>query len=119
MTRRPPGYTRTDTLFHYTTLFRPAGVVRLFADLDITMLVSSSFSTSFSLYGERVGALTVVAAAKDEGTRVLSQIKRVIRANYSNPPTHGGTLVSSVLNTPELRNLWESELAGKIGRAHV
>src|SRR3546814_1338180 len=94
MTRRPPGYTRTDTLFHYTTLFRPAGVVRLFADLDITMLVSSSFSKSFSLYGERVGALTVVAAAKDEGTRVLSQIKRVIRANYSRSEEHTSELQS-------------------------
>jgi len=89
-----------------------ASVVRLFADLDVTMLVSSSFSKSFSLYGERVGALTVIAASRDEGARVLSQIKRVIRANYSNPPTHGGMLVSGVLNSPELRALWESELAG-------
>jgi len=89
-----------------------AAVVRLFAQHDITMLISSSFSKSFSLYGERVGALTLVSSSKDETSRVLSQIKRVIRTNYSNPPTHGGTIVSTVLNTPELYDLWVKELAG-------
>ncbi len=87
-----------------------AAVVRLFADLDLTMFISSSFSKSFSLYGERVGALTVVAGSKDEAARVLSQLKRVIRTNYSNPPTHGGAVVAAVLNNPELRALWEKEL---------
>jgi aromatic-amino-acid transaminase len=85
--------------------------VRLFADAGITFFVASSFSKSFSLYGERVGALTIVAADKDEATRVLSQLKRVIRTNYSNPPTHGGTVVASVLTTPALRQMWEQELA--------
>ena len=89
-----------------------AAAVRLFADLDMTMLISSSFSKSFSLYGERVGALTIVTSSKDESNRVLSQIKRVIRTNYSNPPTHGGTIVASVLNSPELFGLWDTELAG-------
>ncbi|WP_353146200.1 amino acid aminotransferase [Pollutimonas bauzanensis] len=89
-----------------------ASVVRLFAEHDLTMLISSSFSKSFSLYGERVGALTLVSSSKDESTRVLSQLKRVIRTNYSNPPTHGGTVVSTVLNTPELYTLWVDELAG-------
>ncbi|OZI61236.1 amino acid aminotransferase [Bordetella genomosp. 11] len=87
-----------------------AAVVRLFAGMDMTVFVSSSFSKSFSLYGERVGALTVISGSKDEATRVLSQLKRVIRTNYSNPPTHGGTVVSTVLNTPELFTLWEQEL---------
>ena len=87
-----------------------ASVVRLFASMGMTMLVSSSFSKSFSLYGERVGALTLVCSSKDENTRVLSQLKRVIRTNYSNPPTHGGTVVSAVLNTPELYSLWVDEL---------
>jgi len=96
-----------------------AAVVRLFADLDITMLISSSFSKSFSLYGERVGALTAVAGNKDEATRVLSQLKRVIRTNYSNPPTHGGTVVASVLNSPELFALWEEELAGMRDRIRL
>ncbi len=89
-----------------------ASVVRLFAQHDLTMLISSSFSKSFSLYGERVGALTLVSSSKEESARVLSQLKRVIRTNYSNPPTHGGTVVSTVLNTPELYTLWASELAG-------
>jgi len=87
-----------------------AVAVRLFAASGIDFLVSSSFSKSFSLYGERVGALTVVAQSRDEAARVLSQLKRVVRTNYSNPPTHGGSVVATVLNTPELRVLWEQEL---------
>ncbi|MBA2963242.1 MULTISPECIES: amino acid aminotransferase [Ramlibacter] len=74
--------------------------------------VSTSFSKSFSLYGERVGGLSVLCGTKDEAARVLSQLKIVIRTNYSNPPIHGGTVVATVLNTPELRTLWEKELAG-------
>jgi aromatic-amino-acid transaminase len=72
--------------------------------------VATSFSKSFSLYGERVGALSVVCENKPEADRVLSQLKLVIRANYSNPPTHGGQVVTTVLNTPKLRALWEKEL---------
>jgi aromatic-amino-acid transaminase len=72
--------------------------------------VATSFSKSFSLYGERVGALSVVCQNKQEADRVLSQLKIVIRANYSNPPTHGGQVVATVLNTPKLRALWEKEL---------
>ncbi|TBV16253.1 amino acid aminotransferase [Stutzerimonas kirkiae] len=87
-----------------------AAAVRLFAGSGLDFLVSSSFSKSFSLYGERVGALSLVTADREESTRVLSQIKRVIRTNYSNPPTHGAVVVSSVLNDPELRALWEAEL---------
>ncbi|HEY0294480.1 MAG TPA: amino acid aminotransferase [Bordetella sp.] len=100
-------------------LHEDAEAVRIFAAQDITMLVSSSFSKSFSLYGERVGALTLVAGDKEEAGRVLSQLKRVIRTNYSNPPTHGGTIVSSVLNTPELFALWEQELAGMRDRIRL
>jgi len=95
-----------------------ASVVRLFASLDLTMLISSSFSKSFSLYGERVGALTLVTSSQDESARVLSQLKRVIRTNYSNPPTHGGMVVSAVLNTPELHGLWVEELAEMRDRIH-
>ena len=89
-----------------------AAAVRLFAASGLSFLVSSSFSKSFSLYGERVGALSLVTASKDEAARVLSQVKRVIRTNYSNPPTHGGAIVSAVLSSPELRGMWETELAG-------
>jgi aromatic-amino-acid transaminase len=87
-----------------------AQVVRRFAMTPGPLFVSSSFSKSFSLYGERVGALSVVAHSGDEGSRILSQLKRVVRANYSNPPTHGGKVVANVLLTPELRELWEREL---------
>ena len=86
-------------------------VVRRFAAADIPMLISSSFSKSFSLYGERIGALTMVASSADEAARVLSQLKRVIRTNYSNPPTHGGQAVAITLTTPALRAVWEKELA--------
>ncbi len=86
--------------------------VRLFAQAGIAVLVSNSFSKSFSLYGERVGALSVVTHSAEEAGRVLSQLKRVVRTNYSNPPTHGGQIVATVLETPELRALWERELAG-------
>ncbi|AKQ55256.1 amino acid aminotransferase [Bordetella hinzii] len=100
-------------------LDQDASVVRLFAGMDMTMFISSSFSKSFSLYGERVGALTVVAGDKDEATRVLSQLKRVIRTNYSNPPTHGGIVVANVLNTPELLAEWKQELAGMRDRIRL
>ncbi len=86
--------------------------VRKFAASGLQFLVSSSFSKSFSLYGERVGALSIVTASKEETARVLSQVKRIIRTNYSNPPTHGGALVTAVLSNPELRQTWESELGG-------
>ncbi|SFQ25919.1 amino acid aminotransferase [Pseudomonas borbori] len=87
-----------------------AAAVRLFAESGLTFFVSSSFSKSFSLYGERVGALSIVTGSQDETGRVLSQLKRVIRTNYSNPPTHGASVVAAVLNTPELRAMWEAEL---------
>lgn len=85
-------------------------VVRRFADSGLPLLVSTSFSKSLSLYGERIGALSLVCADADEAARLLSQDKIVIRTNYSNPPTHGAQLAASVLNDPELRQLWEQEL---------
>ena len=87
-----------------------AYAARLFAGATQPVFLSSSFSKSFSLYGERVGALSVVAGSSDEAARVLSQLKRIVRTNYSNPPTHGGDLVARVLTNPELRALWEQEL---------
>ena len=95
-----------------------AAAVRLFAESGLDFFVSSSFSKSFSLYGERVGALSIVTESKEEATRVLSQVKRVIRTNYSNPPTHGATIVATVLNSPELRAMWEAELAEMRLRIH-
>ena len=91
-------------------LAEDGAVIGKFVAAGLNFFVSTSFSKSFSLYGERVGGLSVLCASKDEAGRVLSQLKIVIRTNYSNPPTHGGTVVAMVLNTPELRALWEKEL---------
>jgi len=93
-------------------LAEDGAAVQAFLASGLEFFVSTSFSKSFSLYGERVGALSVVCASKDEAARVLSQLKIVIRTNYSNPPTHGATVVATVLGTPALRSMWEDELAG-------
>ena len=87
-------------------------VVRRFTDAGGPLFVSNSFSKSFSLYGERVGALSIVAVSADEANRALSQLKRVVRTNYSNPPMHGGQVVAIALADPALRTMWEEELAG-------
>ena len=86
-------------------------VIGKFVAAGLNFFVSTSFSKSFSLYGERVGALSVLCQSKEEAERVLSQLKIAIRTNYSNPPIHGGAVVAAVLNTPDLRALWETELA--------
>jgi len=91
-------------------ILEDGAVIGKFVDAGLDFFVSTSFSKSFSLYGERVGALSVLCASKEESSRVLSQLKIVIRTNYSNPPTHGGAIVAGVLGNPELRALWESEL---------
>ena len=88
-----------------------AAVVRRFAATAGPLFVASSYSKSFSLYGERVGALSIVTTDPQESLRVLSQVKRTVRTNYSNPPTHGGQIVAAVLNSQELRGSWEKELA--------
>ena len=87
-----------------------ASPVRLFSGAMSPVFLSSSFSKSFSLYGERVGALSVVTSGAEEAARVLSNLKRVVRTNYSNPPSHGSEIVATVLASPELKNLWEREL---------
>lgn len=97
-----------------------AAAVRLFAESGIdSFVVANSYSKSFSLYGERVGALSVVGATRDEALRVQSLVKRIIRSIYSSPSTHGGKLVASVLNSVELRALWEQELTEMRERIHA
>jgi aromatic-amino-acid transaminase len=96
-----------------------AAAVRRFAQSCPVVFVSSSFSKSLSLYGERVGALSLVTQSADEAARALSQLKRVIRTNYSNPPTHGGQAVVAVMTTPELRTLWDKELGEMRDRIKV
>lgn len=87
-----------------------AYAARLFAGAMSPVFLSSSFSKSFSLYGERVGALSVVTGSAEEAMRVLSQLKRIVRTNYSNPPTHGCQIVATVLGSDQLRSLWGREL---------
>ena len=91
-------------------LVEDGAVIGKFVAADLLFLVATSFSKSFSLYGERVGALSVVCSSPEEASRVLSQLKVVIRTNYSNPPTHGGAIVTAVLGNPTLRAQWEFEL---------
>src|SRR5665811_2075578 len=91
-------------------LSEDGAVVGKFVAAGLLFLVATSFSKSFSLYGERGDALRVLCERKEEAARVLSQLKIVIRTNYSNPPTHGGAIVTAVLGNPELRALWEKEL---------
>jgi len=88
-----------------------AAAVRRFVEAGIDCFVATSFSKSFSLYGERVGALSVVCSDAQQAQRVLSQLKVLIRTNYSNPPTHGAKAVSAVLADAKLRAQWEAELA--------
>ena len=85
-------------------------VVRKFLAAGLSFFCSTSFSKSFSLYGERVGALSIVCSDSDEAKRVLSQAKIVVRTNYSNPPTHGAALVETVLKDPALKAQWVTEL---------
>lgn len=92
-------------------LTEDAAAVRRFVEAGIDCLVATSFSKSFSLYGERVGALSVVCGSALEAQRVLSQLKVLIRTNYSNPPTHGAKAVAAVLADAGLRRMWEDELA--------
>ena len=97
-----------------------ATAVRLLADSGIpAFVVANSYSKSFSLYGERVGALSFVGADRDEAARLLSNIKTTIRANYSSPATHGARLVAGVLESAELRALWGRELGDMRGRIHA
>lgn len=84
--------------------------VRAFLGPGAEALICSSFSKNFGLYNERVGALTVVGASEEAAQKALSHIKRCIRANYSNPPAHGASIVTTILGDPMLRKGWEEEV---------
>ncbi len=96
-----------------------AGGLRALCDLLPELIVCSSFSKNFGLYNERVGALTVIAASAERAAAVKSQVKSLIRANYSNPPVHGAASVTTVLCNAELRDQWQQELAGMRDRIHA
>ncbi len=88
-----------------------AAGLRAFAQPEAELLLCSSFSKNFGLYRERVGALSIVCPSADAASAVQSQMNRVIRSNYSNPPAHGGAIVNSVLRDDALRASWEKEVA--------
>lgn len=96
-----------------------AYAIRLLAGMDMDFVVASSYSKSFSLYGERVGALSVVSTDATQAKAVQSQVKRIIRTIYSSPSTHGAALVAGVLNSPDLRKIWEEELTEMRERIHA
>ena len=89
---------------------------RALADAGVTFFIANSFSKSMSLYGERCGALSVVCPDAEQAERVLGQLKATVRRNYSSPPIFGGQLVARVLADPELRALWEGEVAAMRSR---
>lgn len=92
--------------------------LRAFCANHSELLVASSFSKNFGLYNERVGACTLVAADQETAERAFSQVKSVIRANYSNPPAHGAAVVALILSDPQLKAEWEAELTEMRGRIH-
>ena len=87
-----------------------AYAIRAMASAGITTVISNSFSKIFSLYGERVGGLSIVCDDVASATNVLGQLKATVRRNYSSPPAHGAQVVARVLNTPQLRDEWLSEV---------
>ena len=93
-----------------------AFAIRELVRQGVPCLVANSFSKNFSLYGERVGGLSVICQSADEASRVLGQLTGAVRANYSNPPTHGARVVARVLTSPELRADWQKELASMCDR---
>lgn len=96
-----------------------ASAIRALADAGIAFFCASSFSKSFSLYGERCGALSVVCPNAAEAELVLGQLRATVRKNYSSPPTHGGQIVARVLQTPTLRAQWQAELDAMRDRIHA
>jgi len=96
-----------------------AWVVRETADRGIAMLVGNSFSKNMSLYGERVGGLSVVCPTADEAGRVLGQLQATVRKNYSSPALFGSRVVSTLLNDPALREEWKGEVAQMRTRIHA
>ncbi|MGF6962113.1 amino acid aminotransferase [Paraburkholderia youngii] len=93
-----------------------AFAIRELVRQNVPALVANSFSKNFSLYGERCGGLSVICESPDIAARVLGQLTSAVRANYSNPPTHGAKIVARVLTTPALRQSWEQELASMCRR---
>jgi aromatic-amino-acid transaminase len=93
------------------SIAQDAYAVRALAAAGLSFFIANSFSKSMSVYGERCGALSVFCPDAAQASNVLGQLKFTVRRNYSSPPIHGGQIVATVLSDPELRPLWEGELA--------
>ena len=89
---------------------KDAAAVRLFTENGFEFFTGQSFSKNFGLYGERVGALTVVLNDPDACIRVRSQMTRIVRALWSNPPTYGARVVATVLRNPQYKKEWLANL---------
>jgi len=97
-------------------LYKDARAIRLFVEKGMELFCCQSFAKNCGLYGERIGALNVVCSNENSAKSVLSQLKAIARATYSNPPLHGAYIVSLVLNRPELFEEWKVELKGMADR---
>ena len=86
-----------------------AGLYEVLSRVD-EAIVCNSFSKNFGLYSERVGTISVISADEQTAKAVLSQVKTIVRSNFSNPPRHGGAIVSTILQNDSLRTMWKSEL---------
>ena len=84
--------------------------IRIFADKVESFIVANSFSKNFGLYNERIGTLSIITDTKDKAEKVLSQLKICVRTNYSNPPSHGASIVATILSNSDLRTVWECEV---------
>ncbi|KAI5647912.1 hypothetical protein M9H77_33917 [Catharanthus roseus] len=98
------------------SLDEDASSVRLFAARGMELLVAQSYSKNLGLYAERIGAINVVCSSADTAARVKSQLKRLARPMYSNPPVHGARIVANVVGNPELFNEWKEEMEHMAGR---
>eukprot|EP00200_Dunaliella_tertiolecta_P004670 CAMPEP_0202353988 /NCGR_PEP_ID=MMETSP1126-20121109/9505_1 /ASSEMBLY_ACC=CAM_ASM_000457 /TAXON_ID=3047 /ORGANISM="Dunaliella tertiolecta, Strain CCMP1320" /LENGTH=428 /DNA_ID=CAMNT_0048946399 /DNA_START=70 /DNA_END=1356 /DNA_ORIENTATION=- len=98
------------------SLDQDAAAPRLFVDMGLEILVSQSYSKNLGLYGERVGATVVISSSADASKRVLSQMKKIARAIWSNPPMHGAKIAAEVVNDSTLFEEWKAEMQGMAGR---
>lgn len=96
-----------------------AQAVRWFSERTPELLIASSYSKNFGLYNERVGAMTLVAGSAQVASTAFGHVKASIRANYSNPPSHGGAVVSTILTDSALKSEWQQELQAMCGRIHA
>jgi len=97
-------------------LARDAAAVQMFDAAGVEIMIAQSYSKNFGLYGERIGALSVVCSTKEATKAALSQLKMIVRPMYSNPPKHGAHIVAHCLGDQGLYQEWAVELKGMADR---